>query len=139
MDSLFNVGVHAVVFLSHKARTCSSDELAENICTNPARVRKVMAKLKKSGLVTTKEGNVGGYAFNLNPSEVTLDMIADALEVRFVDANWKSGDMEKECLISSGMGGIMESLYLDLDRECRNKLKKITIKDLEDRIFKASV
>lgn len=37
----------------------SSEVLAENICTNPARVRKVMAQLKRAGLVETHEGAVG--------------------------------------------------------------------------------
>ena len=47
MTSDYCVAVHALVYLNHKAKVLSSEELAENICTNPARVRKVMAKLKK--------------------------------------------------------------------------------------------
>ena len=63
MNSAFCVAVHALVYLNHKARQLTSEELAENICTNPARVRKIMAVLKKAGLVETKEGSVGGYFF----------------------------------------------------------------------------
>ena len=39
MDSSFNLAVHALVCLSHSGRSLSSEELAENICTNPTRVR----------------------------------------------------------------------------------------------------
>ena len=46
MTSEFAIAVHALVYLNHKGETVSSEALAENICTNPARVRKVMAKLK---------------------------------------------------------------------------------------------
>lgn len=53
----------------------SSEVLAENICTNPARVRKVMAKLKRAGLVTTREGLDGGYLFNGPADKVTLSML----------------------------------------------------------------
>ena len=49
MDSIFSLAVHALVYLNHKDCTLSSEALAENICTNPARVRKVMAQLKKAG------------------------------------------------------------------------------------------
>lgn len=49
-----------MVFLHHKGDMVSSEVLAENICTNPARVRKVMAQLKRAGLVETHEGAVGG-------------------------------------------------------------------------------
>ena len=41
MDSSFNLAVHALVCLSHSGRSLSSEVLAENICTNPARVRRV--------------------------------------------------------------------------------------------------
>ena len=55
MTSEFGMAVHALTFLNHKGEIVSSEALAKNICTNPARVRKVMAKLKKAGLVDTKE------------------------------------------------------------------------------------
>ena len=75
MTSEFAIAVHALVYLNHKGETVSSEALAENICTNPARVRKVMAKLKKAGLVATKEGVDGGYHFIKAPAEVTLRRI----------------------------------------------------------------
>ena len=49
MTSEFGMAVHALTFLNHKGEMVSSEVLAENICTNPARVRKVMAKLKRAG------------------------------------------------------------------------------------------
>ena len=76
MNSEFTIAVHALVFLNHKRESVSSDKLAANICTNPARVRKIMGKLKKKGLISTKEGVVGGYLFDLDPSKVTLMMSA---------------------------------------------------------------
>ena len=61
MKSDFSVAVHALVYLSVKGCTLSSDALADNICTNAARVRKVMARLKKAGLVGAREGSEGGF------------------------------------------------------------------------------
>ena len=60
MTGEYAVAVHALVYLYHRGTTVSSEVLAKNICTNPARVRKVMAKLKRGGLVTTREGSEGG-------------------------------------------------------------------------------
>ena len=54
MDSSFNLAVHALVCLSHSGRSLSSEALAENICTNPTRVRRVLAGLKKAGMVETR-------------------------------------------------------------------------------------
>ena len=64
MDSSFNLAVHALVCLSHSGRSLSSEALAENICTNPTRVRRVQAVLKKAGIVETREGLDGGYPGN---------------------------------------------------------------------------
>ena len=43
MTAEFPVAVHALVYLLHTGDVTSSEKLSDNICTNPARVRKVMA------------------------------------------------------------------------------------------------
>ena len=135
MDSSFNLAVHALVYLNHKKCVLSSEALAENICTNPVRVRKVMAVLKKAGLVETKTGNTGGYSFCAQADTLTLEQVADALGVRFIDPAWRSGDVNMECLVASGMADIMDAIYLRLDLQCRSSLGSITIADIDRRIF----
>ena len=39
MTSEFTVAIHGLVYLHHRGETASSEVLAQNICTNPARVR----------------------------------------------------------------------------------------------------
>ncbi len=136
MTSEFNVAVHALVYLHHKNRTVSSEELAENICTNPARVRKVLSKLRKADLVVTKEGAEGGYQFVLDAEKVTLGHVGDALELVYVSAGWKSGDTDMNCLVASGMAAVMDGIYGDLNAVCRRYLYKMTIHDVEGQIFR---
>lgn len=136
MTSEFAIAVHALVYLNHRQETVSSETLASNVCTNPARVRKVMAKLKKAGIITTKEGLEGGYHFEKDSSSVNLREICDALEVDFVSASWKSGDKDMKCMIASGMAAIMDDIYGDLDELCRKRLESITIATIEQKIFK---
>ena len=126
MNSDFCVAVHGLVYLKHKNDMVPSEELAKNICTNPARVRKVMARLKRAGLVQTKEGKVGG---------ITLYRIAEALSIRFVDASWRSGDSDMSCLIASGMAEVMNGIYLELNGLCLDKLKQITVGEVEKQLF----
>ncbi|WP_195985920.1 Rrf2 family transcriptional regulator [Clostridium sp. D33t1_170424_F3] len=135
MTSEFGVAVHALVFLNHKGRTVSSEELSQNICTNPARVRKIMAKLKRAGLLSTKEGVDGGYLFSLDPAAVSLRTVSEALEVQFVTSAWRSGDTDMKCLIASGMADVMDGIYSDLDRLCKAHLEQITIQQIDERIF----
>ncbi len=135
MNSEFIIALHALAYLRHRNTKVSSEELAKSICTNPARIRKVMAKLKKAGLVATKEGVDGGYHFIQAPAEVTLRRIDEAVDVRLVSACWKPGDREKACLVASGMGDIMDDIYSDLDELCRRRLGEITIADIDRKIF----
>lgn len=137
MNSDFSVAVHAMVYLSHSGHTLSSEALAKNICTNPARVRKVMAKLGKAGHISTKEGLEGGYQLARPAGEITLDQISRALDVKFVNTGWKTGDPAKTCLIASGMADIMDELYAHLDALCKQRLADITVAAVENRIFAA--
>lgn len=136
MTGEFTIAVHALVYLNHKKKILSSEELSENICTNPARIRKVMAKLKKANLIKTKEGLSGGYFFELNPSKVTLEMVVNALNTRIVYSSQKTGSIDLDCLISSGMAFVMDDIYIDLDNKCKERLKDITIQDIDNKIFK---
>lgn len=135
MNSDFCVAVHGLVYLKHKGCTVSSEELAENICTNPARVRKVMAKLKKVSLVQTKEGKVGGYTSVEQADGITLYRIAGALDIHFVEASWRSGDSDMNCMIASGMEDVMDEIYLSLNDMCLDKLKSITIGEIERKLI----
>lgn len=139
MTSEFAIAVHALVVLSHKHTVVSSDVLAENICTNPTRVRKVLSRLKKAGLVETKEGAVGGYQLVVPAGQIDLRTVADTLEISFVASSWKSGNPKMSCMISSGMAGVLDGLYADLDRSCREQMAQITIADLENQIFTGAV
>lgn len=135
MTGEFAVAVHALVYLNHRGTTVPSDALAENVCTNPARVRKVMAMLKKAGLISTREGAEGGYTFRLDPAAISLRQVAAAVGAVFVSASWKPGRDDIGCLIASGMAGILEGIYGELDALCLEKLEHTTIADIDRQIF----
>jgi len=135
VTSEFAIGVHALVYLNHKNETLSSELLAENICTNPARIRKVMAKLKTGGLIVTQEGLKGGYRIGKPAEDITLKSVCEALREDIVKASWKSGNADMECLVASGMAGIMDDLYGDLNALCMDHLATITIADIDRKIF----
>lgn len=136
MTSEFAVAVHGLVYLDLKKNTIPSEELASNVCTNSARVRKVMAKLKKAGIIETKEGLEGGYHFVHDPSNINLKQICDALEVTFVSSAWKSGNENMPCMVASGMAGVMDEIYEELNELCRKRMEQMTIKDIEDKLIK---
>ncbi len=135
MDSSFNLAIHALVCLSHSRRSLSSEALAENICTNPTRVRRVLAGLKKAGMVETREGLDGGYRLTADPATLSLRQVAEAVNARFVDCAWRSGDIDRDCAICSGMAGVMDALYRQLNEQCAAYLSRLTVADIEKELF----
>lgn len=135
MTAEFIVAVHSVVFLNHRKKFLCSEEIAENVCTNPARVRKVLAMLKRAGIVEVRGGSAGGYGFTGNPNEVTLLDIFQATGESFVKVSWRSGDAEMECPIARNMAPIMDTILDGLDECCKRHLRELTIGDIDRRIF----
>lgn len=136
MTGEFAIAVHALVYLDHKKSCISSEELAKNVCTNPARIRMVMGRLKRAGLITTREGVTGGYSFSGDPSKLSLRTVSEAVQPHFVGSAWRSGDVDMDCLVASGMANIMDGLYAEMDEKCRAFLSDISVKDVSDKIFK---
>ena len=54
MNAEFAVAVHSLVFLARRGGTSTSEEIARSVCTHPARVRKVLSRLKKAQLVSSR-------------------------------------------------------------------------------------
>ncbi|MEG1824890.1 MAG: Rrf2 family transcriptional regulator [Cloacibacillus sp.] len=135
MTGEFAIAVHALVYLDHKKSYVSSEELAKNVCTNPARIRMVMGRLKKAGIITTREGVTGGYAVCCDAAALSLRAVSDAVQARFVGSAWRSGDMDMNCLVASGMADVIDGLYAQMDEKCREHLARMTLKDVSDKIF----
>ena len=58
----------------------SIKEMAEHENYPVAYVEKILQPLRKAKLVTSQQGNHGGYALARKPSEITIRQIIDALE-----------------------------------------------------------
>ena len=134
MSSDFMIAIHALAYLQVHERQVSSEELAQNMCVNPVRVRKVMAALNKSEIITTRKGIEGGYSFSLPDEKITLAMIYDALHIQMFSTSWRSGDENMNCMISSGMAELMDGVYTDMEKNCRSYLTTVTLHDVVNRL-----
>lgn len=135
MHSEFSIAVHALVYLSHKATMLSSEALAESICAHSVRVRNVLAPLSHAGILDVKVGAHGGYTMVRPAADITLADLAELLGTQFVSTSWKSGDVERECLVASGMAEIIDGMCAELDALCKERLAHTTIADIEHTIF----
>ncbi|MFR7473590.1 MAG: transcriptional regulator [Christensenellales bacterium] len=95
---------------------------AQNICTNPPGCARY-GEIEKAGLVDTKEGAVGGYqsarARNGDASEIA-EALGSGLSVPLAQRR------KDRPFCASGMAGVMDALYQELDTLCRQRLSHIT-------------
>lgn len=134
--SEFLIAIHALVYLGHRNEPLTSEELAENICVNPVRVRTVLKAFIEKGIVKTKRGQSGGYVLHNKLSEINLAEIAQILNYDLIHNNWYTGDEEAGCQISAGIQGYVRGLIALINIDIQNLLKKITLQDVETSILK---
>ena len=135
MSGAFTIALHALVYLDHKKTNVSSEELADNMCTNPVSVRRVMSCLKHAGLIKTKEGSCGGYSIAYAGEDMTLRDIAAAVGAEPVPSSKHYGNIDKDCMISSGMAKVMDGIFDDLNCLCMMRLGELSVSDISNRIF----
>lgn len=134
MTAEFIVATHAAVYLSHAADWRTSEQIAENVCTNPARVRKVMSKLKKAGIVQAHTSRGGGYRLAAPAEGLTLAQLLSAVQEQVVNVDWRSGSECADCPISRTMAPVMDGIFDRLEQDCRQSLAGVTVAAIQQAI-----
>ncbi|KIL41019.1 Rrf2 family transcriptional regulator [Gordoniibacillus kamchatkensis] len=128
MNSEFTIAVHSLVLLAYKSdHMATSDYIAMNVATHPARIRKVMSLLRKQGYVRTKEGIGGGFTLSCDPAKVTLAEIYRLTSLGTLKPSWCSGDPGKECPVSANMKPVMDSIFFEAELNMERYLEGQTI------------
>ena len=135
MKSDFVIAMHSLVLLANiPDHMANSETIAENVCTNPARIRKVMSILRKSGFVKTKEGIGGGYVLSCDPEETTMSHIYLAISSGSLKPHWCTGDPKQNCVISSNTQSVMDEIFIESEQHMQSYLNQITISNVLNRI-----
>lgn len=135
MNSEFTIAVHSLVFLAYLPDKMASSELiAKNVSTHPARIRKIMSCLRKNGFVKTKEGIGGGYILNCNPEEVSLGQLYRSVSCGTLKPHWCTGDPEQACLVSANIQGVMDHIFTEAELYFEKYLDQITISSVLEKI-----
>ncbi len=74
------MAVHILSVIAVSPQECTGDFIAASVNTNPVVVRRIMAMLKKAGLIDVRPG-VGGATLLKPPDEITLLDIYRAVEL----------------------------------------------------------
>ncbi|HWQ00125.1 MAG TPA: Rrf2 family transcriptional regulator [Vicinamibacterales bacterium] len=98
----FGIALHALALLARRPEGCSSGELARSINVHPVVLRRVLADIRRAGLVQAREGRRGGYRLRRSPGTVTLADVYRIVE-REGPLAPNQAEPDPECPVGSGV------------------------------------
>ncbi|RIW34686.1 Rrf2 family transcriptional regulator [Bacillus salacetis] len=135
MNSEFTIAVHSLVYLAYVPdHMASSQAIAQNVATNPVRVRKIMSALREAGFVRTKEGTGGGYTLAAEPRDITLGQVYRSVSFGAIKPAWCKGEREESCMISTNIQQVVNGIFADADEIFAEYLDKTTIQSVLEQI-----
>ena len=78
MNTKFSIAIHILILISESSNPMNSDQMAGSAGTNASYIRKILALLKRAGIVDSRRG-IGGYSLALPPEQLTLLQIYQAV------------------------------------------------------------
>jgi Rrf2 family protein len=134
MTSRFTMALHALGMIAVEeealGRPVTSEALAASINTNPVVVRRVIADLRRAGLVLTRRGVSGGMALARPPGRISLRSVWEALENREqLFARHPSGP-NLACPMGRCVAEYLERLYGAAETALKTEFGRVTLADL---------
>lgn len=112
INTQFSIAVHLMIALGFgSGRQATSSQLATSINTSPSFVRRILAKLSKSGLVSTTTGKSGACVLARKPEDVSLLDIykaVDAPQTFAIHDYPVQGSCRVSCNIASVMNKVLD-------------------------------
>ncbi len=127
--------VHILSFIALKKDSdLTSQAIAESVKTNPAFVRQIMSKLKKSGLITTVRGHARPSLARAE-DEISLLDIYRAVEgdkpLLHLDTH-----TNPECGVGVNIQYALQDHYDKIQQSIEKEMSQVTLKDIIDSFHK---
>ena len=121
-----SIALHTMVYLAgHKDRTVGRKEIASVIRGSEAHLAKVLQRLVKAGLVTSRTGPGGGFVLKRASEFISLLDVYEAIEGPIKETQCLLG--QPVCNGRCILGGLLGSI----NREVRDYFSKTRLSDFE--------
>ena len=129
MDTKFSVAVHVLILISESPDPLNSDQMAGSVGTNASYIRKILALLKKSGMIDSHRG-ASGYTLTTTPDQITLLRIYQAVteetKIHLLDIHQNSND---KCVVGRHIGPVLTGMFEDMEEAFARLLSQKTLAD----------
>jgi Rrf2 family protein len=123
-------GIRLVMRLAESGRQLTIRELAEIEALPEPTVAKVIARLRRAGVVNAERGRNGGYSLTMPAEEITIARIVEAFDERVYDPGFceRMSPGEEACSHSSACG--LRPVWRGLTAVIGDFLAGITVADV---------
>ena len=129
MDTKFSVAVHVLILISESTPPVNSDQMAVSVGTNASYVRKILALLKKAGIVHGHQG-ISGYSLLFAPKRLTLLQIYQAVmeqpKPHLLDVHQNPSD---RCIVGQHIRTVLTGMFADVEDTFARSLSDKTLAD----------
>ena len=129
MDTKFSVAVHVLILVSESPALINSDQMAMSVGTNASYVRKILALLKKAGIVDGHRG-ISGYTLMIAPVKLTLLQIYQAVmeepKPHLLDIHRNAND---QCIVGHHILPVLTGLFAEAEQSFARALAEKTLAD----------
>ena len=133
MTGRFAISMHILTLLAKaNGEWLTSDYIAGSININPVLVRKEISNLRKTGLVTSREGKNGGSMLAKSPQAIRLsDVFLATHQGAFLGTARNSPN--PNCPVGKQINQHLDDLYLDAEQALIQKLGDTTLDEFTRR------
>ncbi len=129
MDTKFSVAVHVLTLISESPNPLNSDQMAGSVGSNASYIRKVLALLKRQGIVDGHRG-ISGYSLTAAPSQITLLQIYQAVMEKptpqLLDIHQNPND---QCAVGRHIRPVLTEMFAEIEDAFSNALAEKTLAD----------
>ena len=129
MDTKFSVAVHVMILISESPTPINSDRMAASVGTNASYIRKILALLKRAGIVDGHRG-IGSYSLTVAPERLTLLQIYRAVmeepKIHLLDIHQNPND---QCVVGRYIGPVLTDMFTDIEQAFARSLADKTLAD----------
>ncbi|MDA2806770.1 Rrf2 family transcriptional regulator [Nocardiopsis suaedae] len=140
-NSRLTVAAHALTWIGLYQRrgheVATSEQIATSVNTNPVVIRRLLAELRKAGLVESQRGAGAGWRLTRDLASLTLLDVYRAIEPGPVFALHRAVP-DPECVVGQGIGPALSAVYDGVEAALRRELAGTTLEDVLRDVLKAA-